>query len=375
MGVLMKTHATLLWLACLAFGGQTRRVQNSAAQLQSSDGAESESSHSLAQLQQSARFSPSVSAARSPAVSARPLRDANVDVSHLAVSGDQTPNERVHPARVASSPKMSQDKESHVQVTEERVSNLSDEFDIMKFIPSVIGFMGLMTFAPEEACAKASDYGLLAGRTGSLVHPITMFALFLTSCFSLYTGWQWRTLRTSGTKLKELQAQAPVLSSGKAKFPLDAKIKELREEIAKGGGDMNPHKADLALLEAAAQLDQEFKDLTGTRNELKTADSKDIHTTSGSILLAVGVTVALLGAFNTYMRADKLFPGPHLFAGMACVIGWALAASLTPYMQKGNDTARNLHIGLNVVNLGLFAWQLVSGFEIVLKVWKFTKWP
>ena len=36
---------------------------------------------------------------------------------------------------------------------------------------------------------------------------------------------------------------------------------------------------------------------------------------------------------------------------------WALAASLVPYMQKGNDTARSVHIAANTINLGLFAWQ------------------
>jgi len=55
--------------------------------------------------------------------------------------------------------------------------------------------------------------------------------------------------------------------------------------------------------------------------------------------------------------AGKLFPGPHLYAGAAIVVLWALAASLVPYMQKGNDTARSVHIAANTINLGLFAWQ------------------
>ena len=40
---------------------------------------------------------------------------------------------------------------------------------------------------------------------------------------------------------------------------------------------------------------------------------------------------------------------------------WALAASLVPYMQKGNDTARSVHIAANTINLGLFAWQARAG--------------
>ena len=57
------------------------------------------------------------------------------------------------------------------------------------------------------------------------------------------------------------------------------------------------------------------------------------------------------------LLAGKLFPGPHLYAGAAIVVLWALAASLVPYMQKGNDTARSVHIAANTINLGLFAWQ------------------
>ncbi len=36
---------------------------------------------------------------------------------------------------------------------------------------------------------------------------------------------------------------------------------------------------------------------------------------SASLLLASGVTISVEGAFDTYFRAGKLFPGPHLFAG------------------------------------------------------------
>ena len=81
------------------------------------------------------------------------------------------------------------------------------------------------------------------------------------------------------------------------------------------------------------------------------------------------------GAMNTYMRVGKLFPGPHLFAGASIVILWALAAALTPAMQKGNDNARSAHIALNSINVGLFLWQVPTGWEIVLKVFQFTEWP
>ncbi|KAI4372539.1 hypothetical protein MLD38_010757 [Melastoma candidum] len=54
---------------------------------------------------------------------------------------------------------------------------------------------------------------------------------------------------------------------------------------------------------------------------------------------------------------------------------WALAAALVPAMQKGNETARNLHIALNTLNVVLFVWQIPTGIDIVFKVFEFTKWP
>lgn len=54
---------------------------------------------------------------------------------------------------------------------------------------------------------------------------------------------------------------------------------------------------------------------------------------------------------------------------------WALAASLVPAMQKGSETAKNLHIALNAVNVLLFISQIPTGIEIVYKVFEFTKWP
>lgn len=54
---------------------------------------------------------------------------------------------------------------------------------------------------------------------------------------------------------------------------------------------------------------------------------------------------------------------------------WAGAAALVPAMQKGSETARNLHIALNALNVLLFVWQIPTGIDIVFKVFEFTKWP
>ena len=87
------------------------------------------------------------------------------------------------------------------------------------------------------------------------------------------------------------------------------------------------------------------------------------------------MAIAIEGPANTYLRTGKLFPGPHLYAGAAIVVLWAAAAALVPAMQKGNDTARSLHIGLNALNFALFAWQVPTGLEIVAKVFQFTTLP
>ena len=81
------------------------------------------------------------------------------------------------------------------------------------------------------------------------------------------------------------------------------------------------------------------------------------------------------GPLNTYARAGKLFPGPHLYAGAGLVVLWALAAAAVPAMQKGSDTARTVHIGANLTMIALFAWQVTSGVPILFKVIEFTKWP
>lgn len=109
----------------------------------------------------------------------------------------------------------------------------------------------------------------------------------------------------------------------------------------------------------AAQLEVQAKisALTEERKALLAEGPREKHFNWGSLLLALGVAIGVEGPVNTYMRTGKLFPGPHLYAGAGIVVLWATAAACVPQMQKGNDTARNVHIALNCVNLALFAWQ------------------
>ena len=90
---------------------------------------------------------------------------------------------------------------------------------------------------------------------------------------------------------------------------------------------------------------------------------------AGSILLAVMTLGTLGGMAVTYLNNGKLFVGPHLLVGLAMTGMIALAASLSPLMQRGNLIARKAHVGLNMGMLTLFLWQAVSGMEIVNKIW------
>jgi Protein of unknown function (DUF4079) len=92
------------------------------------------------------------------------------------------------------------------------------------------------------------------------------------------------------------------------------------------------------------------------------------HHQIGSILLSLMVLGTLGAMAVTYINNGKLFFGSHLLAGLAMTGLIATSASLTPFMQKGHDWARYTHIALNVVLVGLFGWQAVTGMQIVQRI-------
>ena len=92
------------------------------------------------------------------------------------------------------------------------------------------------------------------------------------------------------------------------------------------------------------------------------------HYQIGSVLLALMVIGAIAALAVTYINNGKLFVGPHLLAGLGMTALIAISASLSPFMQKGQNWARFTHIALNVVLLGLFGWQAVTGVEIVQRI-------
>jgi hypothetical protein len=92
------------------------------------------------------------------------------------------------------------------------------------------------------------------------------------------------------------------------------------------------------------------------------------HYQVGSILLALMVLGSIGGMAVTYLNNGKLFVGSHLLAGLGMTGLIAVSASLSPFMQKGQTWARYSHIGINLVMLGLFGWQALTGVQIVQRI-------
>lgn len=92
------------------------------------------------------------------------------------------------------------------------------------------------------------------------------------------------------------------------------------------------------------------------------------HYQVGSVLLGLMVIGAIAAMAVTYINNQKLFFGPHLLAGLAMTGMIAVSASLSPFMQKGQDWARYTHIVLNAALLALFSWQAVSGVQIIQNI-------
>jgi hypothetical protein len=104
------------------------------------------------------------------------------------------------------------------------------------------------------------------------------------------------------------------------------------------------------------------------KKELIKKDYRTKHSYAGSILLALLILGNLGGIGITYLNNGKLFLGPHLLVGLGMTALIAVSSALVPWMQKGNEVARYSHITLNLVLLGLFGWQAISGMDIVVKI-------
>lgn len=233
--------------------------------------------------------------------------------------------------------------------------------------PAMASLLAVTTIAlsPTAAHAAGPDWGIFEGRTGSLLHPITMGGAFLFSLSTGYLGFQYRRQRTLGGEISALKKTLPSLNGEKS----------LSAAISAAQGAEVVDSALVMKLKSAMPVQQQIDELTAERKDLSKKNLRDNHFSQGSLLAFIGTAFAIEGPLNTYARAGKLFPGPHLYAGAGLVVLWAAAAACVPAMQKGNDTARSIHIGANVAGTGLFAWQILTGWPILQKVVQLTHWP
>ena len=92
------------------------------------------------------------------------------------------------------------------------------------------------------------------------------------------------------------------------------------------------------------------------------------HHEIGSIILALMIIGTVTGMAVTYINNGKLFVTAHLVVGLAMMSAIAIATALVPYMQRGNNLARITHISINVVLLGLFGWETLTGMDILFSI-------
>lgn len=234
-----------------------------------------------------------------------------------------------------------------------------------------------------------------------------MGGLFVYTLYAGYLGWQWRRVRTIQDEINELKKQekpVPVTPEGTplqstTPSPLQVKIQQL-SEVCSSNCLQSIHVITLFALNSL-QIKSHRKGRNWSRDNIKknistqarsclrlvclnplAAESTPISGpesySRGPIYTPVQVTCWLI---DWYLRNNKHRKNHKMILlilgvfGTAITVLWAAAAALVPPMQKGSETARNLHIALNVLNVLLFISQIPTGWDIVLKVFEFTKWP
>ncbi|XP_026662831.1 uncharacterized protein LOC103713288 isoform X2 [Phoenix dactylifera] len=167
-------------------------------------------------------------------------------------------------------------------------------------LPATAAALSLPLFLdPKDALAVGGEFGILEGRTLSLIHPVVMGSLFFYTLWAGYLGWQWRRVRTIQDEINELKKQVKAPAQPAAAVAAGAD----------GTREAPPPTAAISPVEAKIQQ------LTEERKMLIKGSYRDRHYNAGSILLGFGVFESVGGGLNTWFRSGKLFPGPHLFAG------------------------------------------------------------
>ena len=92
------------------------------------------------------------------------------------------------------------------------------------------------------------------------------------------------------------------------------------------------------------------------------------HYRIGALLLALMTTgsVGVLGI--EYLNSGKLYIVPHTIIGLVMTVLMANAAALAPFMQTGKEWARQIHMAFAFSIIGLFSWQILTGFEVIFEI-------
>lgn len=85
-------------------------------------------------------------------------------------------------------------------------------------------------------------------------------------------------------------------------------------------------------------------------------------------LVCLTTAACFFGMGNTYARSGRLFPGPHLWGGLAVLLALSVNVMLVPWMAA--VPVRGAHAAVGAVILALLANQLISGIPILLSVWR-----
>lgn len=89
------------------------------------------------------------------------------------------------------------------------------------------------------------------------------------------------------------------------------------------------------------------------------------HHRVGAILLVLWSIGSVIGMAATYVLYNQLFLSPHLVGGLSLVCFASFAVATVPFMQQAEKWARNAHIALIILLVGLSFWQTATGFFIV----------
>ena len=139
----------------------------------------------------------------------------------------------------------------------------------------------MWTATAEMATAAGPDWGIFEGRTGSLLHPVTMGSMFLFSAYTAFLGFQWRRQRTLGDEISQLKKTLPDMGGASSVAEAIAAAQET-EDTAK-----------VAAFNAAKGTEAEIAALQQERKDLAAAGPRDKHFAQGALLAFIGTAFAI----------------------------------------------------------------------------------